>query len=274
MPVVKSYQNGATSAVGYRPGDHIRSKRSATKGWTYRASRGNRQFLWSVKADQLAGAGFAVTLTVRDCPLSSDDWAAVRRAWIERLRRRGLIRLHWVTEWQRRGHPHMHAAVWMPEGFNHEEIIRHWLAVASGYRPGRLGQDARPLTGQVGWFEYLAKHAARAASNYQRSPENVPAGWEKTGRVWGHVGDWPTEEATEITLNHAGFYRLRRLILRHQIAKARSNGDEYRVRFLRRYLRADQEVSQSRGVGEWIPQSVQLDMVAAVATRDDVEVSS
>lgn len=274
MPVLKSYQNGASQSVGHRPGDHQRAKRGTTKGWTHRASRGNRKFLWSVKADQLTGAGFAVTLTVRDCPPSSAEWAALRQAWMDRLKRRGLHRLHWITEWQRRGHPHIHAAVWMPEGFEGVSMARHWLEVARQYRPGPLGQDVRPITGQVGWFEYLAKHATRAVSNYQRSPENVPAGWQKTGRVWGHVGDWPTEEETEITLNHAGFYRLRRLILRHAIAKAREKGDLYRVGYLRRYLRADEEISRCRGTGEWIPQAVQLQMVAAVATRDDVQVRS
>lgn len=274
MPVLKSYQNGASSSMGHRPGDHERAKRGATKGWTYRTSRSNRKFLWSVKADQLTGTGFAVTLTVRDCPPASADWAALREAWLVRLRRRGLIRLHWVTEWQRRGHPHMHAAVWMPDDVDPESITRHWLEVARAYRAGKLGQDVRVITGQVGWFEYLAKHATRAASNYQRSPENVPNGWEKTGRVWGHIGDWPTEEETEIVLNHAGFYRLRRLILRHAIAKARKKGDLYRVRYLRRYLQTEEEISRCRGTGEWLPQTVQLRMVAAVATRDDVEVRS
>lgn len=274
MPVLKLYQNGTTSSMGHRPGDHERAPRGTTKGWTYRASRGNTKFLWSVKADQLTGAGFAVTLTVRDCPSSSVEWAALRRAWIERIRRRGLIRLHWITEWQRRGHPHMHAAVWMPEGFDPEKIALHWLEVARQYRPGRLGQDVRPITGQVGWFQYLGKHATRSASNYQRSPENVPAGWEKTGRVWGHVGDWPTEEAMEVAVNFAGWYRWRRLVLRYAIANARARRDYYRVGYLRRYLQFDEEVSRCRGTGDWIPQPVQLRMLAAVGTRDDVEIRS
>ena len=69
------------------------------------ATRRNTEFLMSVKTDQLTGAGVALTLTVRDCPPTADDWHRLRRAWEKRMVRAGMLRLHWVTEWQRREFP-------------------------------------------------------------------------------------------------------------------------------------------------------------------------
>lgn len=280
MPVTRILPNGATMSIGYRPGNHERKKRGDTQGWTNRASRGNRDFLWSILADQLTGQGYAITLTVRDCPPSAADWTALRNAWVRRMKRSGMIRLHWLTEWQRRGVPHLHGAIWFPDDSpeqvrsRHAEIIKAWLEVASGFHPRRSGQDSRVITGAPGWFEYLAKHAARSVKNYQRSALSIPAGWRKTGRMWGHWGEWPAREKMDIHLNDAGFFRLRRLWVGYQIAKSRGKGDFERVRFLRSYLQAAPEVSTCRGMGEWLSVDLQLDMIAAVATRSDVEVES
>ena len=61
------------------------------------ATRRNTEFLMSVRTDQLTGAGVAITLTVRDCPPSAEDWHKLRRAWEKRMVRAGMVRLHWVT---------------------------------------------------------------------------------------------------------------------------------------------------------------------------------
>ena len=274
MPAIKILPNGGTVSIDHTPGTHERAKRGSTQGWTPRASRGNRDFLWSVRAPELTHSGYAVTLTIKTCPESSQDWQRLRRAWVKRLERAGMVRLHWVTEWQRRGVPHLHAAVWLPDDVDHRYIIGHWLSVALPYGCSERAQDVRELTGTTGWFEYLAKHAARSVSNYQRSPDSMPQGWEKTGRVWGYSGDWPRDEQTDVTLNDAGFYRYRRLWMAYAIAKARAKGDFYRVRYLRNYLQtSDRSVSSQRAFSEWASRDVQLAMIAAVATRPDVEVS-
>lgn len=285
MPVLKILPNGMTASVGHIPGNHERAKRGETKGWTLRATKGNRHFLWSVKANDLDGQGWAITLTVRDKIPSATDWANLRRRWVKRMERRGMIRLHWVTEWQRRGVPHLHGAIWFPQSAHEGQrpnspdhparfIVDAWLEVAGEYGAGARGQDVRIVYGVPGWFEYLAKHAARSAANYQRSPENIPAGWRKTGRMWGHVGEWPTREAMEVSMNYQAFYRYRRLVIRYQISRSREKGDRQRVAFLRRYLQASQEVSAHRGIGEWVPQSQQLAMIAAVASMPGSEVQS
>lgn len=51
--------------------------------------------------------------------------------------------------------------------------------VASAYGAGLRGQHARIIDGPVGWFQYLAKHAARGVKHYQRTADSIPEGWQK-----------------------------------------------------------------------------------------------
>ena len=68
------------------------------------------RFLYSVLTPELPVSAIGVpllglsgSLTLRDCPPSHDDWKTLREALFFRLRRKGLYRLHWLTEWQKRG---------------------------------------------------------------------------------------------------------------------------------------------------------------------------
>lgn len=131
------------------------------------------------QTDQLTGAGVALTLTLRDCPPTADDWHKLRRAWEKRMVRAGMVRLHWVTEWQRRGVPHLHCAIWFPDAYDTITPTRAWVEVASAYGAGLRGQHARIIDGPVGWFQYLAKHAARGVKHYQRTADSIPEGWQK-----------------------------------------------------------------------------------------------
>ena len=78
--------------------NHVRVKRGEVEGWSLGATRRNTEFLMSVKTDQLTGAGVALTLTVRDCPPTADDWHRLRRAWEKRMVRAGMLRLHWIVK--------------------------------------------------------------------------------------------------------------------------------------------------------------------------------
>ncbi|WP_213061820.1 hypothetical protein, partial [Escherichia coli] len=73
------------------------AKRGEVKGWSKTASRNNTKFLRSVYVPALTGAAVAFTLTIRDCPPTSADWKILRETFIKRLRRAGLVRLHWLT---------------------------------------------------------------------------------------------------------------------------------------------------------------------------------
>lgn len=290
MPILKLYHHGLSGGFPTTMANPNPPPRGEVGGWSEAAARRNVRFLWSVRPGELTGIGLAITATVRDCPPTHDDWSKLRRAYIERLRRDGLIRGHWVTEWQRRGVPHLHGAFWLPGTVGNtaqvlslcHRVRRHWLEVARAYRPVDAGQHVVPIVDDVGWFRYLAKHAARGVHHYQRAADGIPQGWKKTGRMWGHVGDWPTDEAMVIDLDQAGFWMYRRLVRRWRIAEQTQliercrtegwkSGQQYRdaMRQLSRSRRmlkgGDHARSARHGISGWIPMDVQLRLLAAVA---------
>ena len=279
MPVISLYRHGVTGGVPPMKNDHARALRGDVGGWSEGATRRNTQFLYSVQEQELQGTGLAVTLTLRDCPPNSDDWHRLRRAWEARQRRAGMVRLHWVTEWQRRGCPHLHGAIWFePEAVEREGLHRlkakmldDWIVLARSYGAGSRGQQAHVITGVVGWFQYLSKHAARGVKHYQRSSENVPDAWKlRTGRMWGKVGAWPTREKIRLDLQDqhgdGGWFAYRRLVRSWRIADSR--GDPARNRSARKMLTCNEQVlSRVRGISEWIPQDLTLSMLANLALR-------
>ena len=273
MPVITVCQNGVS--MGFPPGrnDHARSPRGNARGWTASATRSNRRFLWCVDCPQLGSHGYSFTLTVRSCPPSAAAWGSMRRALLKRLLRAGAVRLHWLTEWQRRGVPHLHGCVWFPPGIAGDIVVSHWLAVASEFGAAISGQDYKPITGALGWLQYLAKHADRGVYNYQRASGSVPAGWSgSTGRMWGHVGQWPLVEPQQLTIDHAGGYAFRRIAQRWRLANARSEVDpakrSSRIRSARRLLqRRDRGGSSVRGTAEWLPRPVVRDVLLYLALQ-------
>ena len=263
MRTLKVYRHGLTMGTPPRSNDHLRAKRGTVEGWSESASRRNIQFLRSVdeRALPLSEAGeptypIALTLTLRDCPPTSQDWHKLRRGLLKRYERLGLIRCHWVTEWQRRGVPHLHGAFWFPAGVHPAQLIAHWLDLAAPYGADRSGQHCTPVTDAIGWFQYVSKHTARGARHYQRRSENIPSAWlKRTGRVWGYTGEWPTQGPVEFDLSDEAYYRLRRILRRCRIADARSTGNAYRISAARRMLKSGRrELSDVRGASEWLGQ--------------------
>ena len=259
MPVLTEYRHGSTMGIPPGRNDHMRAKRQAVEGWTDASTRRNTRFLYAVDERKLTTTpGFALSLTIRDCPPSADDWKRVRGVFFQRLRRMGIVRAHWLTEWQRRGVPHMHAAIWFDLDSNGwppfaADIAKHWVEAASAYGAGLKGQNIKPITDSVGWFKYLSKHAVRGLGHYQRSADSIPQGWKKTGRMWGHLGDWPLIDPVRYTLNMETFWAYRRMVQRWRLADARASGDRYRLRSARRMLQSsDRSAGSVRGVGEWI----------------------
>ena len=266
MPVLKLYLNGVTMGIAPRTNDHERAPRGEVVGWSKSAARRNLAFLRSIKVDALTGYAYTLTLTLRDCPHDADAWHRCRRAFVKRLERMGMIRMHWVTEWQTRGVPHLHGMVYFAEPQSRRSLIDHWLAVAAPYRAGIKGQDVKDVSNVLGWCKYLAKHASRGYKHYQRSRENVPDGWKKTGRVWGYLGDWPIQEPTRYNFSEAAFFRLRRVLRGWAVAEARepvkvkdtdlSVVDWNRVNVVKRRLRCPRsEESRLRGISEWLPEA-------------------
>lgn len=265
MPVLKVYPNGLTMGTGNpSPTGGIRSKVS---GWSASATRRLVRWLYSVQVPLLTGTGYAVTLTVKDCPPSSAEWASARRDWIKRVQRiQGtFLRLHWLTEWQKRKVPHMHCAVYFEDAITKELLIFAWLQVclARGWVASWNSQDVKEMDGALGWLKYQAKHSSRGVRHYQR--QGKPPGWETTGRLWGYVGDWPLALPLEANLTRDQQFRLRRLMRSRAIADARASQNWKRLAIMRRSLKcSDRVMSQVRGISHWVDQEQTLRLLDLV----------
>lgn len=283
MPVGKLYANGLTMGAGGNP-NPVGGKRGRVEGWSTAAVRRHTRWLYSVGTDGLTGDGYAITLTLRDCPPTPEAWARLRKEWTDQVRRSGIIaRTHWVVEWTRRKVPHLHGAVYFTQEVSDRDawmlLAGTWLDLAAKYGAGPKGQHVMAIDGTVGWLEYLSKHAARGVGHYQR--QGKPPGWDRTGRLWGYTGEWPLEEPAEVTLTRQEFYRFRRLVRAWRVADARSEllsaapglaGEvkraqgRRRVVSARRMLRsADPDLSRVRGVSEWIPEALGMALLLVAA---------
>jgi hypothetical protein len=276
MPVITVYQHGQSSGTPPMRNDHPRAKRDDVMGWSDKTARSNTRFLQSVVLDGLTGHGYAFTLTLRDCPPEHSDWHRSVKAFIMRLQRMGMVRLHWVTEWQRRGVPHLHGVVYFPEaspnespseemrlGMSYpERVISHWCQVAQIYTCAPWAQHINPITDSLGWLQYLAKHASRGAKHYQRSSESIPPGWKKTGRMWGKWGAWDVAEPSRFYLTRQGGWAYRRLVRSYRVAASRCDHNGFAIRASRRMLKCNlRSLSEVRGTSGWVPESVTMQLL-------------
>lgn len=208
-------------------------KRGVVRGLTPGAARRNKTFLMSVdpKGFDPREAPLNFTLTLRECPATSKDWDTLKRNFFKRLRRLGMSRCHHVTEWTRKGVPHLHgmsffhnnkmrAPKWVRdatgeefEAINSITFVNAWLSVTEEYKTEPQAQHVRiEKNVSSAWFKYMSKHASRGVYHYQREAELIPDGWKSTGRMWGVLGkDWPVfSESHE--LPDWAYYPLRRQV--------------------------------------------------------------
>jgi len=285
------YSNGITLGVPPAHTPTPTAKRSASVGWSESSTRNNTVFLYSVDSTSLTGFGYAFTFTLRDLPETPAKWYSIRDKFFKRCARLGVIRYHWVTEWQRRGVPHLHGCLYFPDSLDYSQLKAlkaAWCQCVGRYYALQKGQDIKPIDSAVGWLKYLAKHGSRSKHHYQRSSK--PSEWHSSGRVWGKGGEWPVRH-TEHDLGPL-FFAFRRLVRRWRIADARmplpifdadgkpmvSPGDSQyskwfpagvgaprnsrRIRQARRCLTSGDRASSSvRGMSEWIPERLAFQMV-------------
>ena len=254
MALQTLYRSGSKAGIPPRTVAKDRPKRDTVKGWTRAAARRNAEFLMSVRECDLQGRAYAVTLTTLEVP-PPKEWAELRRKWIQRQDRRGLIRLHWVTEWTAAGRPHMHCmAYYDPDYPKPPQPLQDWLDLTRHLGTKILGQHQTPVHNATGWMQYTAKHAARGVSHYQRNSQNIPEAWKGgTGRLWGYRGEWPRDEAVRIETTDEAFYAYRRMVRNWRKADARKARDWKRLTRAREMLRDnDQARSRIRGIMEWI----------------------
>jgi len=280
MAVLTVYRNGVKAGIAPGASDHVRAKREQVGGWSEKSTRSNLEFLRSVVIENLDGLGHAFTLTVRECPGSPDQWALMRKNYFKRLARGGCRRIHWVTEWQKRGVPHLHGVAFFDEpnsdreyALQHRLVKKAWLEVVQDAATEESSQHVNPMEQALGWLQYLAKHASRGAAHYQRAKESMPAEWDGvTGRMWGKLGTWPVQAPIRLELSQSAFFAFRRWVRGWRRADARFSSGVLserqesvrlaRIKSARGMLRCNLEsLSQTRGVSEWIPEAVQWRMV-------------
>lgn len=295
MPVLTFSQNGA-SVAGSGNASPTGGKRGKVVGWSAGAARRNTKFLQSIEVDALSGVGDAVTLTLRDTPPTADQWCELVQKLLRRVRQMpDSLRWHWIVEWQRRGAPHLHLAVYSSADNAHsgrgigDAVAVAWLEIASEFAAGRRSQFVTPITGPTGWLKYLSKHAARGVGHYQR--QGSPTGWDRTGRLWGYGGDWPVIAWEAALLSPGQAVRARRMVQHYLVAQARADAlraGEHRRRMVRRsgaevemdaveraawdrvaYLRrvrkcAEPQLSAVRGLSGWVPLAVSAQILGAV----------
>ena len=196
-----------------------------------------------------------------------------------------MLRLHWVVEWQSRGVPHLHGCVWFDETVESGYLLVHWMELTrERYQARAEAQDMVSISNAVGWFQYLSKHAARGLQHYQRSPGSMPLGWYRTGRMWGHCGHWPLADTTRLSVDRPCFHAYRRVIRAWRKADAREGlrklqrrtrqgirVEPHRERSARRRVQSartmlrcnDRKRSEVRGVSEWVPGEVQLEVLSS-----------
>jgi hypothetical protein len=303
MPKLRHYSNGLSVYKPPLPGGKPKGmiKRKATKGWTRSATNNNKKFLQSVNTSELTGHGYALTNTVKDCPASPELWNNARDTYLKRLKRKGMIRYHWVTEWQARGCPHLHMTIFFEQPLTKRQqnaIIKDWLEISFAYGANSKAQTCKPISNVEGWLKYNAKHGARGAYHYQRSGK--PPEWEKnTGRVWGKGGDWPVFTVDSVIFSEQ-FYPYRRILRNLRISRARqipleklldANGVEFpldsfesvfmlkalskkrrkAILFARCCLKANNSsMGQTKAVSEWIPFPDQVRILENICDRTTV----
>ena len=139
-----------------------------------------------------------------------------------------------------------------------------------------------PITGPEGWLKYLSKHASRGVRHYQR--QGKPAGWESTGRLYGHGGMWPRVEPIHGQMDDPTFRRMRRMVRSYVVAEARSTllaarpgtpahaSARRRLTWARHMLRCnDRSLSAVRGFSGWVPGPALVSMALAAGWTGEVK---
>ena len=274
MANLRLYPSGLTA---FHASDHTRpgnSDKAEVSGWSRNSTRSLIKFLKSVNPHKFStGSCYCFTLTLRMCPPTPQDWKRLRESFFRSLHRHEVASILWLTEWQRRGVPHLHGIVLLPCGFSSGDFVAAWIVCARKYQASAHCQHARAIYDPLGWSEYLAKHSARGVSNYQRSAASMPAGWQgKTGRMWGHRGAWPTYPPIDLQCSRAVFFRLRRLLKARALSQARSRGDPRAIRFCRTTLKCNDPIlSPLRGVSHFCDQPTTLRLLDYLQTVGPIE---
>lgn len=253
--------SGGAPGVGGSPGE-----RGKISGWTVASASRNARWLQSV-VPPVGCIGIALTLTLK-VEIEPDQWRVLVSAYKRYLSKHSHVKAwHYVTEWQARGVPHLHLAIFVNASEDAwptymTKFRRVWVELSAN--ADMHAQYARAISSLAGWLEYVAKHGARGVMHYQRS---APDSWknERSGRVWGAGGDWPEQKCGVLAMGKKDYARFSRVIRRYMISKGRP----------KKLFRNINEKTRGfpRGLMEWVPTSVSLSVVAWLVSFSDSEIS-
>jgi len=273
MRVVKVYPGGVTLSSGNNTAvAPVGVKRGKIAGWSSDAA--SRHVAWLMSVDPSAfpegTAMWGYTLTVGTLPGSAADFHLMRRAWLKRVERAlPGTKWCWVMEWQKRGAPHLHGVLVVPDTAESTKALAQlvyggWCEVAISTDALPVAQDLRQADRISGWLQYLSKHIGRGSKHMQRKAGMMPPGWASSGRLWGHSQGWPTAEE-KLFIDTRAWFELRRLVHAWALADARSEKDPEvrarRVRYLKHRRQLRLEVSRHAGLREWAPPHVMAELL-------------
>ena len=198
--------------------------RGLDQGWSKASSNNLKSFLHSVLISKLDGVAYEFTATFRDCPETPTAMHRVRRAFLKRLQRRGLLRYMWVCEFQQRGVPHFHFILYFSKEQNREELRLAWLCVARDYNVKSVGLSCKSIHNYRGYCDYMHKHTARGIKHYQRQKQNMPEVWRgRSPKMWDYsrADSWPVE-VNKQEFDTPLFACLRRLVRFQEMGRVRS----------------------------------------------------
>lgn len=256
-------QHGVSGGLpGPGGGGHCSS--TSVTGWSRGSAQRNALFLQSVKPP-VGCLGIAVTLTCRTLP-SLSDWRSMVRTYCRFLSKSMVVSCyHYVTEWQRRGVPHLHLVVYLQiadTAWSTWMVLlrRFWSDISDSAMQSNY---AYPVTDLVGWLQYVAKHAARGVNHYQRA--SLPEDWKglATGRMWGYGGNWPERKEGKLSMSRADFVIFSRLLRKYMVKQGRPKRAMIQKK--------DSELTYPRGVFEWVDNKVVtrfLDYLVSLPTSD------
>lgn len=273
MPVVKIMPSGTSISSGYVPADirDNQDKRGDITGWSDSAARRMIHWLWSINPDMLPDGGWAVTLTMGGTPDTSAEWLRARKSLVRFLQAHGVTLGQWLTEWTAKGRPHLHMCVFgsasTPPHLDRLLGLK-WLEIcdSEGWPAVWGAQHIVKVHEMTGWLKYVGKHASRGVQHYQRL--GAPVGWEKTGRLWGHWGDWPVIEPILQELTHPEFLRYRAGFVDWQAKRMAAEGVPSEI--VESYVAGKTPLTGApvRGVSGWMPDDVALDLLTEIHTGD------
>lgn len=250
MPRLTLCPTGVVASQTQGRGNTAPRKRGSVTGWTAGAARRNDLFLRSIdfKAVEALGLfGYAATMTLPTAPPTAADFKQRLKKFLRFTVASGAQFIHYVIEMQPRRNspdgpvPHIHMVAFFPISYgpvnqNSQSKLQgpvllflYWNEAFREFGPLVTAQHIEKIHDLRGWSRYVAKHGARSETHYQRLRGLLPAGWLKTGRVWGAIGDWPRyKEAVE--LSYKAHYAFRRFATNLQLADVRQSIPKLRLR--------------------------------------------